>query len=145
MWGILAVSMVLVVIAASTWKLCLAPQPCKMRSVARRRIASTKTPRELGTPEPVARVKSPEVRLVAPRVGAGTSTLLSRRHAQNVAGVPPLPPRSEMRVSTVENHGRGTGPGRAGIANSRSVAELTPRSENHTRPTAVSLLLVFCS
>jgi hypothetical protein len=66
-----------------SWKVCLTAQPCKTRSGGRRRVADSKQP-DPALVEPEGHGRVPQaVRGArnAPRVGAGASTLLSRRHA----------------------------------------------------------------
>ena len=106
MLGYLALVAVLTALGVVSWKLCLTAQPCVTRPAGRRRaFQASKVP--LGVPREDNRegAAAPGSRAPKPRVRAGASTLLSRRHDNGP--VPPCevaplsPPVQEgLRVST---------------------------------------------
>ena len=75
MLGFICAAVVLMVLVGGMFKVCLTAQPCKTRTATRRRVLANKPMPDASVPEKAAVA----VRIMH-RVGAGASTLLSRRY-----------------------------------------------------------------
>ena len=133
MWGYVTAALILAAVSVVSWKVCLTPQPCKTRCAVRRRPPSDSAPREPPSDEKREAQGFAAVRY-APRVAAGASTLLSRRHGVNATDTAPPAPQARFEMRVMIDEGAATGQVSSSGHRRRNIpqgSEVQPRSPGH--------------